>query len=143
MGLLRTLIATLVWVSVVSVGHSQQRTPAAVAATVQGILQRGEFLGPPNYENPRTDRREQWFYLQLPAPFQAQNPRFRLGVEFERPDEYFVQLHFDGDGAKQAAQFIGRKVRVTGTPEAAVIAHDRTGITLDVRMLVQVQDWNW
>ena len=36
-----------------------------------------------------------------------------------------------------------RKVRVTGTPEAAVIGQDRTGITFDVRTLVQVQDWSW
>jgi hypothetical protein len=144
MGVFRTLVVGSVSIAFAGLCEAQQRTPTTTAAaTVQGVLQRGEFLGPPNYEHPRTDRRERWFYLQLPATFQTQNPSFRLGPEFEKSDEYFIQLQFDSESAKMASRLIGRKVRVIGIPEAAVTAHDRTSITLNVQTMVQVQDWNW
>ena len=55
-----------------------------INVTVEGILQLGEFHGPPNYgENPATDEVEHWYYLQLPAPISTQVPDMKWPAEFQ------------------------------------------------------------
>jgi len=113
--------------------------------SLQGILQYGEFFGPPGYgENTAKDRREYSFYLQLPAPVTQQNPTLQLGPEFEKPNESFVQLTSTSNAmSARLRRMIGRKVRVTGPIESSTIGHDRTGIVLTVQSVVQVQDFGW
>ena len=61
-----------------------------INVTVEGILQLGEFHGPPNYgENPATDEVEHWYYLQLPAPISTQVPDMKWPAEFQGHDDGF------------------------------------------------------
>ena len=81
--------AVMLWTGIAQA----QQSRGVVTATVQGVLQWGEFFGPPNFgESPQTDSSEHSFYLQLPATIGAQNPTLVLGPQFERSTEHFVQL---------------------------------------------------
>jgi hypothetical protein len=115
---------------------------AGLTVTVQGILQSGEFLGPPGYgEAPREDARESSYYLQLPAPIQEQNPDVRLGSEFERRDELFAQLV--PPAGQQLTPLLGRRVSVKAVPMPATTGHHRTGVVLVVQSVSPITDWNW
>jgi hypothetical protein len=125
-------------------GGTQDSPPERGVASLQGTIQRGEFLGPPGYgEHPGTDRRDTWFYLQLPARFQDRQPACRLSPDVERRDEYFIQLRVDGATIARVRRLIGRKVQVSGTIDAPTIGQDRTGIIMNVQKVDAISDWNW
>jgi hypothetical protein len=114
-------------------------------ASVQGTLQYGEFLGPPGYgEKPSSDRKEFEFYLQLPAPVTQQKPDLRLGPEFEKQNEFFVQVRTSSSAmTARLRRLIGRKVSVSGSLEASTIGHDRTGIIINADKVAAITDWRW
>jgi len=125
---------------VLTVPSSAQRADVGV----QGTLQYGQFLGPPGYgEHPATDRKEYEFYLQLPAPVTQQNLDLRLGPEFEKQSEFFVQVRGSAALKARLRRLVGQKVRVTGTLEASAIGHDRTGIVLNAQTVSTIRDWGW
>jgi hypothetical protein len=131
-------------------GSAQGKVLTVPAATqhdnvsVQGTLQYGQFLGPPGYgENPSADRKEYEYYLQLPAPIAQQNAELRLGPEFEKQNEFFVQVRGSDALKARLSRLIGRKVSVSGSIEASAIGHDRTGIVLNASRVTAIRDWSW
>lgn len=113
--------------------------------SIQGILQYGEFFGPPNYgEKTASDRKERVFYLQLPAPITLQNRDLPLGPEFEKPNEFFVQLNTSSNAViTRLRRLVGAKVKATGSVEPFSAGHDRTGIILNVATVTTIRDWAW
>jgi hypothetical protein len=112
---------------------------------IQGMLQYGQFFGPPGYgENTSSDRKEYEFYLQLPAPVTQQNAAVQLGPEFEKQNEFFVQVRTTSKTiTARLRQLIGRKVSVTGSLEPSAIGHDRTGIIINANKVAAIKDWSW
>ena len=111
--------------------------------TVEGVLQIGEFFGPPNYgENPKSDRLERTLYLQLPAPLTYQTN----GTQLVGPDltsEFFLQLVVHDILQPTAHTLIGQRVRVRGSLMPAVSGHHRTTQLLEVVSIHRVTDWEW
>ncbi len=120
---------------------------ASVEVKVEGTLQVGQFLGPPNYgENPRSDKIEEAYYLQLPATLETQlaNQR-RDGLNRDEGliPEYFIQLIFLDSNLGKLRRMIGRRVKVSGTLFQAESGHHRTSTLLQVRAIAEIQSWNW
>jgi len=71
-----------IFVAVFALTSSPAMAQQESRVTVEGILIVGEFFGPPNYgEDPMSDRLEQSYILQLPAPKKATNwPRDWRGL---------------------------------------------------------------
>ena len=131
---IRRAVSVVVCMALLAAPASMSRLRAqskAVTATLQGVLQSGEFFGPPNYgESPRTDSKEQSFYVQLPATIGDQNPKLTLGPEFDRTSEHFVQLMFSSqtDLLARARTLVGQRIGVTGDLFPAETGHHRTGV---------------
>ncbi|HUQ18861.1 MAG TPA: hypothetical protein VM099_04540 [Gemmatimonadaceae bacterium] len=113
--------------------------------SVQGTVQYGEFFGAPSYgQNTASDRKERVFYLQLPAPITLQNRDLPLGPEFERPNEFFVQLHTTSTAmTARLRRMVGAKVRATGSVEPFSAGRDRTGIVMNIKTVSTIRDWAW
>ena len=106
-----------------------------VNVTLVGRLQSGEFFGPPGYgEAPATDRLEQAWYLQLPAPpaTQAEWPCTIDDDADAAASSHFVQLRLPAALAAQAQALAAARVQVSGRPYLREIGHDRTAILVDV-----------
>jgi hypothetical protein len=136
----------LVFVAMMALSATMQMQRASRRAetvvTVQGILQAGEFLGPPGYgEDPAHDARETSYYLQLPAPIEEQNPGVQLGSEFDHPLEHFAQLV--PPSGQQLKPLVGKRVSVTAVPMPAATGHHRTGVVLIVQRVSAISDWHW
>jgi len=119
---------------------------AETAVEVQGVLQVGEFFGPPNYgEQPGTDRIEQSFFLQLPAPLnmQIKNGTGIPGVNQDSMPSHFVQIVVPASEQRTAKALVGKRVRVTGTLFEAISGHHRTPLLVQVQKLAQVSKWQW
>ena len=141
------LISFLVVLSVIALGPAQAQQEASVV--VEGTLMIGEFIGPPNYgENPKTDKIERSYFLQLPAPLPTQMAKkgvkevqgFDLGEASDR--DHFVQLVVL-DKNKDMAKFIGKKVRVSGLVFRAETGHHRTGTLVQVTSISGIKSWHW
>jgi hypothetical protein len=143
--MLRRLVHTAVFVLAATLSAAVPRSTGQLpVARVQGVLQTGVFFGPPNYgENPGSDRREIEFYLQLPAPIGTQNPNLKLGADYEKLFEHFVQVRFAEADNTRARSLVGRKVAVEGTLEPQMTGHDRTGITMTAKKFDEIKDWSW
>ena len=135
------VLAAIVMLSVTArVQRASRETEQTVV--VQGILQLGEFLGPPGYgEDPTQDAREGSYYLQLPAGIQVQNPNVKLGSEFENTGEVFAQLV--PPKGQQLKPLVGKRVSVTAEPMPAMTGHHRTGIVLVVKRVTAISNWSW
>jgi len=120
-------------------------TPKPIQARLQGTLQLGEFMGPPNYgELPASDAIERQFYLQLPGPARAQQVAIPLAPEWAGGDEYFIQPVFLEDSLRAKARaLVGKRVVVTGALEPAVSGHHRTSLLLVARSIDSVKTWRW
>jgi hypothetical protein len=113
---------------------------------VQGILQIGEFFGPPNYgEQPESDRVERSYFLQLPAPLatQVQSVAALARITEASRSSYFLQVVLPERERSQAKALIGKRVRVWGTLTESLTAHHRTPVLVEVHKLSQVQAWQW
>lgn len=126
-----------------SAGSPDACADATVAnVTLVGRLQLGEFFGPPGYgEAPATDRLEQGWYLQLPAP-----PATQVSWPCTIDDDadaaagsHFVQLRLPAALAAQAQALAATRVQVSGHPFLREIGHDRTAILLDVTTIRPLQ----
>jgi hypothetical protein len=120
--------------------------PSIPALTVQGILQSGEFLGPPgNGDNPAGDRVEATYYLQLPAPLAKQvHPASQLAL-FSPPAQTasFIQLVVFDEEQSVARTLVGKKVRVVGTVLEPDSGPQHTPALIQVRSLSAIRDWQW
>jgi hypothetical protein len=122
--------------------------PADSVVTLQGVLQVAEFFGPPNYgENPRSDRLEKTFVLQLPAPPAEESGGFALPPDTDSSAVnqyfYYIQLVVFTKDQQAAAALIGHRVRVTGTLMAAITGHHRTPVLLEVASITGIADYDW
>lgn len=113
--------------------------------SVQGTVQYGEFFSAPSYgENTASDHRERVFYLQLPAPITLQNRDLPLGPEFEKPNEFFVQLNTSSNAMiARLRRLVGSKVKARGSVEPFSAGRDRTGIIMNIQSVTTVRDWAW
>jgi hypothetical protein len=120
---------------------------ATVDVKVEGTLQVGQFLGPPNYgENPRNDKIEEAYYLQLPAALEIQLANQRrdgLNREEGLSSEYFIQLILPDSNLGELRRMIGKRVKVTGTLFQAESGHHRTSTLMQVRAIAEIQSWKW
>lgn len=131
-------------------------TPGAAAApppvpslSVQGVLQTGDFFGPPgNGENPAGDRIDAVYYLQLPAPLSKQIHPTSILAEFSASalNASFIQLIVFDEEKSVARTLVGKRVRVIGTvlePDPAPGATRRTPAQIQVKSLSGIRDWQW
>jgi len=120
-------------------------TPKPINVRLQGILQLGEFMGPPNYgELPASDALETQFYLQLPAPVRAQRVAIPLTPEWAGGDAHFIQPVFVENSLRAKARaLVGKRVVVAGALEPAVTGHHRTSLLLVARSIDSVKTWHW
>ncbi len=102
-------------------------------------------MGPPNYgELPASDAIEELFYLQLPAPVQAQQPAITLPPEWTGGIEHFIQPVFLEDSLRAKARaLVGKRVVIAGALEPAVSGHHRTSLLLVARSIDSVKTWRW
>ena len=123
--------------------EAQQQSPIVV----EGILMIGEFLGPPNYgENPRTDKIERSYFLQLPAPLPTQLAKkgvkgIELGETSDR--DYFIQLVILEEKIDQIAKLVGKKVRASGSAFRAQTGHHHTGTLVQATSISEIKSWGW
>lgn len=116
------------------------RAPSPAPVALQGVLQRAEFLGPPNYgEDPKTDRIENAYYLQLPAAVTTQ----RGGGSEDLARVFFVQLRVPSTRLNWVKDRLGKRVRAHGLLTDAVTGHDRTPVVMDVDTIAEVKAWDW
>ena len=129
------------------VSTSMQAAPPAIPSlAVQGVLQVGEFLGPPgNGENPGSDKVEPGYYLQLPAPLAKQvRPADQL-AQFSQPAQTssFVQLVVFDEEQSVARTLVGKKVRIVGTVLEPEGGQHRTPALIQVKSVSAIRDWQW
>lgn len=113
---------------------------------VEGVLQVGEFIGPPNYgENPDSDHLEHSYFLQLPATLSAQlrGDDYLSGLSQASKSSYFVQLIVLKEKWKLTNKLIGKKVKVVGHAYEAVTGHHRTPILMNIESLSAIKKWQW
>lgn len=145
--MLRTLVVvvlTLILLAPLGVPATAQETQSD-RIVVQGVLRVGEFFGPPNYgEEPRTDRIERSYYLQLPAPIATQQPQYTGSKELQETlsDSHFVQLVIMSEKVS-AARLVGSRVQVSGSPFKAHTGHHRTPFLLQVHAIRGIKNWSW
>jgi hypothetical protein len=120
--------------------------PAALAVAVQGILQAGEFLGPPGFgENPGSDRGETTYYLQLPAPLAAQVRPSSALAEFSAAAQgtYFIALVVFDEEQSVVRTLVGKKVRVAGSLVETDAAHHKSAAQIQVKSVSPIREWQW
>lgn len=128
------------------------RVDAAFSAqdvTVEGVLNVGEFYGPPNYgENPDSDSIEHSYLLQLPAPIgeQVQNANAYSSIENKNGINgfaYFIQLVVSNADQTNAKTLIGKRVKVVGSLFDAITGHHRTPVLIEVHSLSPIDKYSW
>ncbi len=120
--------------------------PASLAVAVQGILQAGEFLGPPGFgENPTSDRGETTYYLQLPAPLAAQVRPASALAEFSGASQgtYFIALVVFDEEQSVVRTLVGKKVRVAGSLVETDAAHLKSVVQIQVKSVSPIREWQW
>jgi hypothetical protein len=120
--------------------------PAVPSLAVQGVLQLGEFLGPPgNGENPAGDQVEPTYYLQLPAPLVKQVRAANQIAQFSQTAQTssFVQLVVFDEEQSVARTLVGKKVRIVGTVIEPDIGAHRTPALIQVKSVSAIRDWQW
>lgn len=137
------LALTLALFCVVVAGQAAEPSPSIM---LEGILEVGEFYGPPNYgENPGSDRIEHSLFLQLPATPTTQlsdsGALMMFGPDARRT--YFVQVVVHDPERSVAEKAIGHKVQVVGVPFVPVTGHHRTPLLIDVKSLKPIDAWSW
>jgi hypothetical protein len=123
-------------------GQSAEPSPSI---TLEGILEVGQFYGPPDYGgNPHGDRVEHSLFLQLPATpaTQLSDSKALAGLGSEAASTYFVQLVVPDRERFEAQKVVGHRVRITGVPFAPLTGHHRTPLLIDVKSLKSVDAWS-
>jgi uncharacterized protein DUF4431 len=137
------LALTLVLFCVAVAGKSAEPSSSI---TLQGILEVGEFYGPPNYgENPDSDRIEHSLYLQLPATpaTQLADSKALTALAPEAGRTYFVQIVVHDPERSMAEKAIGHRVQIVGAPFEPLTGHHRTPLLVDVKSLKPIDGWSW
>jgi hypothetical protein len=137
------LALTLALFCVVVTGKSAEPSPSI---TLEGILEVGQFYGPPGYgENPDGDRVEHSLFLQLPATptTQLSDSKALSAFGSDAGRTYFVQLVVQDPERFEAEKAIGHRVRIVGVPFAPLTGHHRTPLLIDVESLKPIDAWSW
>lgn len=96
-----------------------------------GILERHMYYGAPGFgEDPKHDKKEVGFYLDLPtpictAPGADDIDRAKTGIRR-------IQLALDRPGYVRLRPFLGKKVTLRGTLFGAITGHHHTPVLLSV-----------
>jgi hypothetical protein len=136
------------WLFLVGLGSAsvQAAPPPVPSLAVQGVLQVGEFLGPPgNGENPASDTVEPRYYLQLPAPLIKQvHPASQI-AQFSQPAQTtsFLQLVVFDEERSVANSLVGKKVRIVGALLEPDAGQPRTPALMHVISVSAIRDWQW
>lgn len=110
----------------------QAYEPAQV--TIEGVIERKTFAGPPNYENIESgDRAETYWILNLKSPICVDGPPDELNSP-ER-DVSQIQLVLKREHYERFAQLVGRRARAAGTLFHAISGHHHTSVLLTVDAL--------
>lgn len=126
------------WVAVfllafLSSAAASDNPPAERPVVLVGVLQVGEFFGPPGYgENPATDSVERPYYLQLPTPLAEQRGFQGLPADTDSAarDTYFVELVFLKETKPPLS--VGARIEVRGQLFGAISGHHHTPVLLQV-----------
>ena len=131
--LLATVLLSPCWA-----GAEPPSCPTA-PVVMRGILQVGEFFGPPGYgEDPSADVLERVYYLQLAGDvfmdITAEHPSCAVG--------YFIQL-VDSDFNKMPLKDkVGKKLKVTGMLFEGETGHHRTPVLLNLQKVEVISSWS-
>lgn len=120
--------------------------PPVPSVAIQGVLQQGDFLGPPGYgDDPASDRAETVYYLQLPGPLLRQVHPASLLAQFSRTAQTasFVQLTIFDEEQSVARALVGKRVRVVGTALEPDGGPQRTPTLIQVRSVSAIREWQW
>jgi hypothetical protein len=120
--------------------------PPIAAASVQGVLQSGDFLGAPgNGDDPKTDRVETTYYLQLPAPLakQLRGASELSGFSAAAQGASYVQLTVFDEEQSVARTLVGKRVRVLGTLAEPDGGTRHTPAVVQVKSMTAIRDWQW
>lgn len=140
--IVKLLVAPIIFVITLEFSWAGAQEPTT-PVTLEGTLQAGEFMGPPNYgENPGTDRIEGSYYLQLPAPVSTQT-KLASGLNKEAQTSYFVQLVIFDFEKTHPKSLLGKRVKIVGPLFEAHMGHHRTPVLIQVESLAEVQQWQW
>jgi Domain of unknown function (DUF4431) len=142
---LRSACVVLALTFLLPFGLKAQDSTAEPAGVLEGILQEGEFFGPPGYgENPATDQLERSYYLQLPVPLGEQTGFQHLpkDADTDATRVFFVQLVVLDAARLKPRPLIGHRVRVAGHLMAAITGHHRTPVLLVVNSFTLVHKWH-
>ena len=142
---MRFLVLVLVIPLVCTFGQSTQQNSVAEPQTrLHGMLQVGEFFGPPGYgEDPAVDRLEHSYYLQMSVPLNEQPGFVSLPQEADNDagSTYFVQLVIYANDQAEAKTFVGKEVTLVGTLMTAISGHHRTPVLLVVKSIHAFKKW--
>jgi hypothetical protein len=134
-GILGTLVAigaTCLVSSAVSAGECLDYQPAL--ATIGGSVSLMPAYGPPGFgEDPAHDAREDYLAIALDSPVCMKASSKSQTEDIAETDIRTVQLVFrDSDAFRQARQWIGKKISVTGGLYHEFTGHHRTAVQLNV-----------
>jgi hypothetical protein len=141
-------LRTCAWLLAVGLASTplQAAPPAAASLTVQGVLQMGEFLGPPgDGDNPARDQPAPSYYLQLPAPLLKQVRTASQLAQFSQPAQTtsFLQLVVFDEEQSVARNLVGKKVRIVGTVVESDSGQHHTPALIQVKSVSAIRDWQW
>jgi Domain of unknown function (DUF4431) len=139
-GVLKTLVtlgATLFWSSVVSASECLDYEPAKII--IQGSISLMPAYGPPGFgEDPKNDAREDYLALTLDAPVCMKASSEPHTDDISETEIKAMQLVFRNDEAfKQARQWIGSQISVTGSLFHGFTGHHHTTVLLKVKEIGQ------
>ncbi len=129
--------------SLFTLANAQDSTPI-LPAVVEGVFQTGEFFGPPGYgKNPKTDKIESFYYLQLPTPLMQQQGVSTLpsDVSTSAGLTSFIQLIINNPKKVKVSSYLGHRVRVTGDLISATTGRHRTSILLEANKIELIKKW--
>jgi hypothetical protein len=139
-GILRTLVAigaTCLVTSAVSAGECLDYQPAM--ATIRGSLSLMPAYGPPGFgEDPAHDAREDHLAITLDSPACMDASSKPQTEDVAETDIRTMQLVFrNSDAFRQAKQWIGKKISVTGGPYHRFTGHHHTAVLLQVENITE------
>lgn len=144
-GILSALVAvgaTFFISSVVSARDCLDYEPATV--TIQGSVSLKPAYGPPGFgEDPKHDAREDYLALTLDTPVCMKASSEPDTENIAETDIKAMQLVFrDGEAFKQAKQWIGKRISVSGGLFHGFTGHHHTAVLLNVKEIGQVVTHN-
>ena len=106
--------------------------------SLQGVIRRQTFPGPPNYENiAKGDKPETYWILELSGPVNVAETK-GSDLDVAESDVRSVQLVFEilsEKSYKDYPDFVGKHVTVTGQLFHSISGHHKTKVLIKVRSI--------